>query len=664
MRRQPTGARRWVFFGGKGGNGKTTCAAAHAVRSAEEGRRVLVVSTDPAHSLGDVLGRRLGADPVGVPVRRGALRACELDADRALARWIAERRPALGAILLRGTILDRRDVDRFLELSLPGVDELLGLLEIERLGALDDYDDVVVDTAPTGHTLRLLATPALFLALAQALDAMQERHRILAAAFGRRARRDDAGEALIAELREAGERLRNRLRDRSRTELRWVVLPEEMSVAESTRALDALAAEGIAATDIVVNRLTPPPPSRCALCDGRRRVEARQIDAIRARWGGAVRLWGLSAQDRPPRGIAALRAVAASVTPLAPLRVRRSRPAAPRVGRPAAALPDAVRPAEPTRLLIVGGKGGVGKTTCAATIALAAASEAPDRRILLVSTDPAPSLGDVLGQAIGDMECRIAGGPDNFVAREIDAAREWRVRRARYRESIRQLFEAFTGGAADLTVDRAVVEELLELAPPGIDEVLAMLALREALVPEDGRETTTRRFDLVVVDSAPTGHTLRLLALPEQARDWLRRMMAVLLKYRAVGAFAPVAEELLRLSRGLGDLQRLLTTSSACGFVVVTRAEQLPSLETARLVDWLARHHISRRALIVNAVTPPECARCRSAARREAREIRAFTRRILRTPGGDIVVTDAVAPPPRGVAALRAWQRTWRVFGR
>ncbi|HXH25988.1 MAG TPA: ArsA-related P-loop ATPase, partial [Vicinamibacterales bacterium] len=81
MRRQPTGARRWVFFGGKGGNGKTTCAAAHAVRSAEEGRRVLVVSTDPAHSLGDVLGRRLGADPVGVPVRRGALRACELDAD-------------------------------------------------------------------------------------------------------------------------------------------------------------------------------------------------------------------------------------------------------------------------------------------------------------------------------------------------------------------------------------------------------------------------------------------------------------------------------------------------------------------------------------------------------------------------------------------------------
>jgi anion-transporting ArsA/GET3 family ATPase len=160
----------------------------------------------------------------------------------------------------------------------------------------------------------------------------------------------------------------------------------------------------------------------------------------------------------------------------------------------------------------------------------------------------------------------------------------------------------------------------------------------------------------------PTGHTLRLLALPEQARAWVQQLMAVLLKYRAVGAFAPIAEELLGLSRGLDDLQRLLTTASACG-VVVTRAEQLPSLETARLVEWLARRRVARRALLVNALTPAGCARCRRIAARERREIAAFTRRTGWPRGtGGIVATDAVVPPPRGPAALQAWQGTWRVL--
>ena len=168
---------QYLFFGGKGGTGKTTCAAAAAIAVAERGQHVLVVSTDPAHSLGDVLGRTLTARPSQVPVRRGFLKACELDADRALGRWLADRRPALTTILRRGTFLDRGDVDQFLNLSLPGVDELSGLLEIERLGAEDAYDQVVIDTAPTGHTLRLLATPALFETFARVLERTRARPR-------------------------------------------------------------------------------------------------------------------------------------------------------------------------------------------------------------------------------------------------------------------------------------------------------------------------------------------------------------------------------------------------------------------------------------------------------------------------------------------------------
>lgn len=203
---------------------------------------------------------------------------------------------------------------------------------------------------------------------------------------------------------------------------------------------------------------------------------------------------------------------------------------------PHQSLPAPVRPSRSTRVLIVGGKGGVGKTTCAATLALAIARDAPDRQVLLISTDPAHSIGDVLAQPVGEVGRRIRGGPGNLVAREIDAARGWRERRERYRESIARLFERLNAEAnVDLTVDRAVIEELFELAPPGMDEVVGMLTMIEALLP--GLEATTpgatraaARFDLVIVDSAPTGHTLRLLALPVQAQAWVRQLMAVMLK--------------------------------------------------------------------------------------------------------------------------------------
>ena len=113
---------KYHFFGGKGGVGKTTCAGAAALARAERGHRVLIVSTDPAHSLGDLLDRRLGPAARPVPTRRGALYAAELDADAALARFVGARRGQLARILSRGTYLDDDDIERLLRLALPGVD--------------------------------------------------------------------------------------------------------------------------------------------------------------------------------------------------------------------------------------------------------------------------------------------------------------------------------------------------------------------------------------------------------------------------------------------------------------------------------------------------------------------------------------------------------------
>jgi arsenite-transporting ATPase len=125
-----------VFFGGKGGVGKTTMAAAWAMEEARAGRRVLVVSTDPAHSLGDALGARLSARASSIRAGRSTIHAVELNAPAAYARWLRAHRQALGEAIEHGTWLDREDIDELLELSIPGVDELVGLFEIARLAGM------------------------------------------------------------------------------------------------------------------------------------------------------------------------------------------------------------------------------------------------------------------------------------------------------------------------------------------------------------------------------------------------------------------------------------------------------------------------------------------------------------------------------------------------
>jgi len=257
-------APRLVFFAGKGGVGKTTCSCAFALsavarslaRRDEPARqgRVLLVSTDPAHSLGDALGMRLSSTP-----RRASrnLEAVELDAPRAFKRWLVEhRRPLIDAIE-HGTWLDRQDVDALLDLSIPGVDELVGILEIGRFAArgersegrergpkgrskdADRYDVIVVDTAPTGHTLRLLAAPDTVAAVAAVLDRLQEPHRIIREQLAR-VGRPEASDRLIAMLAEQAHETARRLQDRNETAFHWVTLPEALSLEESADGIAAL----------------------------------------------------------------------------------------------------------------------------------------------------------------------------------------------------------------------------------------------------------------------------------------------------------------------------------------------------------------------------------------------------------------------------------------
>jgi arsenite-transporting ATPase len=457
------------------------------------------------------------------------------------------------------------------------------------------------------------------------------------------------------------------LRDPARATFAWVMLPEALALEESRDAVAARGRARVHVAEIVVNRVIPLPPGPCRLCRERRRSEAGILAQARRSFPG-LPLRVIAARDDEPRGVDRLRRVAPDL-----LAAARAQPAAlaraPRGRRPEkAAEPSPAAPwwlslvAPPScRLLVFGGKGGVGKTSAAAAAALTLARHRPEARVLLLSADPAHSLGDALEARLGDDERRVPRAPPRLRARELDADRALAAARDRYREAVDQLFDALRGRAhLDPAFDRAVVHDLIALAPPGIDELFAMAAVTDAL--SDG---TPEAPAVVVLDTAPTGHALRLLALPGAAREWVQALISVLLKYRDVVGLGRLAQELVEMSRQLRALEALLRDPARAGFVAVTRPGDLPRRETERLLDELGGLGIPVAALLVNAMTPPGCARCRRAAAREEREVRALGRgwRSLTGPDRPMILAPMTAPEPRGVRPLQDWGGTWRRFG-
>lgn len=308
------------------------------------------------------------------------------------------------------------------------------------------------------------------------------------------------------------------------------------------------------------------------------------------------------------------------------------------------------------RLVFFGGKGGVGKTTVAATTAIATAARDASRRILLLSTDPAHSLGDALRVTLGDDEREIPGAPSNLRARELDAPKAFAERRESYRRAVDEFFDGLRGGSRfDPTFDRAIVRDLIDLAPPGIDELFAILTVIDALFAREALH------DLVIVDTAPTGHALRLLELPASAHDWVKAFLSVLLKYREVIPPGKLSADLVELAKGLRLLREVLADPQRCAFVPVTRPAALPRAETERLLDALDEIGLVVPIVVVNGNTPAGCARCRAAAAREEKEVRALAGACRERAGCAMVLAPSIAPPPRGAGPLRDWSETWSI---
>ncbi len=599
---------RLLLFGGKGGVGKTTCAAAAALYLARQHPTCsfLLVSTDPAHSLADCFAG-------SAPLENLTLR--ELDPQESLLRFKARHEEHLRTIALRGTFLDEADLTHLLDLSMPGLDEIMALLEIAAWVKENRHACIVVDTAPAGHTLRLLGLPAIMRQWVATLDTMLAKHRYLARLYRGTCQKDAIDlylEQTVADLTHLGALLH------SPGQCRFVpvMLAEALSIHVTRMLLSELGRLDLPVREVVVNRLHPA-QADCPVCAEWTSRQNVAIDELR-RVFSSYTLWGLPLFLEEVRGTQRLLTVWEQTLPLAAGTVERATMSD--VPRGSAMQPSALGgqqspvsnpaplPATSIKLLLFAGKGGVGKTTLACASALRLAQERSGKEILLFSIDPAHSLAACLGREIGPQEVRVAPGLSVI---ELDAQAEYAHLKQNYADELAGVFERVSGPAGmTLAFDREVMERILDLAPPGLDEVLALTRIVDMM--EQGR------YDLFVLDTAPTGHLLRFLEMPWLIEQWLKTFFALFLKYRDVFWLPRISQMMVALSKRVKAFRRMLIDAKQAALVAVTIPTEMAYAETRDLVAACERLGLAVPLLFVNMVTPASaCPTCSVVRRQE-----------------------------------------------
>ena len=575
-------ANRVILVGGKGGVGKTTTAGAIALALADRGTEVTLISTDPAHSISDVFGSLSHSCSDHLTLE-------EFDARNYADVFFRRIHPALVTLLESGTYLDTADANAFLDLSLPGIDEVMAALRLVDL-VRSSAARIVVDTAPTGHTLRLLQSADILRSWVAAGRAMADKGSAVASQLMRQHVRMP-GEDVLDEIDAYAAAFESEVL----LGAAFVVVTSSGSVvqAETERLQATLRARGVHVAATITNQATS---------------SARDPFAV--------------PQLQDATGCTGLREWAR----------RMGEPSSPSASLlPADTRGNAAQKLSrvQARMVWVAGKGGVGKSTCAAALATMFAEA---RTVRIASTDPAGSLGEVFGVSINETDTLVAPG---LYARQIDASAQFERMRSDYRAAVERVFESL-GLERAVALDRHVIEALFDFAPPGIDEIIALIDVMEHV--DD--------YDVTVIDSAPTGHFLRLLEMPDIALEWVHALMRLLVKYHALASLDALAQDLLAFSKRLRQLKLDLSTPETTAVYVVTLAQPMVTAETQRLCAALEHASISVAAVIVNRANDDDMHAVRQAFGSSA---------IIRAPdnGAEII----------GPTALRTFLTRWETLG-
>ena len=576
--------RRWatpfVFFTGKGGVGKTTIAASSAVALADRGARVLIVSTDPASNLGDVYGLEVGSDPQQVPGVEG-LEVMDIDPEEA-AEAFRERvvGPYRGMLPASAIATMEEQLAGACTVEIAAFDQFTGLLADPAVR--ERYDHVMFDTAPTGHTLRLLSLPAAWTGF---IDESPQGASCLGPLAGLEQQQSRYQAALES------------LADGEVTTVALVSRPEVSALAEAARAGSELAELGIANQRLLLNGVLLADPAGDATAIA---IRDRQQQA----WASRPAALSALAMTEVPlvpstlTGVAALRALVRPDQAVDVLAAEADDALPVLVADTVRSLVDDVEGAGHGVLMTMG-KGGVGKTTVAAAVAVALADRG--HRVILSTTDPAAHIDRAVGNA-----------PDGLELQRIDPV----VETARYSQEV-------LDAAGELDEDgRALLEE--DLRSPCTEEIAVFRAFARTMAQADEA--------FVVLDTAPTGHTLLLL----DASSAYHQQLA--------STTGEVADEVRTLLPRLRDPEQVR-------IAIVTLPESTPILEATRLVEDLQRAGIEPYGWLVNASLAATGTRhplLADRARQEARQIARVADRTDR-----LYVASWRAEAPEGTERLR-----------
>ncbi|MDT7946606.1 MAG: ArsA family ATPase, partial [Cyanobacteriota bacterium PSP.bin.10] len=602
------------LFSGKGGVGKTTltCALARQLAQVDPQRRLLLMSTDPAHSLGDVL--QISVTDVAQPLPdRPNLQVRALQAEILLQSFRQTYGPALELIAERGSWFGREDLLPIWDLAWPGVDELMAILEVNRLLAREEVDTVILDTAPTGHTLRLLELPDFLDNLLAVFATFQAKHREIAQALTGTYRPDEA-DAFLAQLQRELEGGKARLTNPESTSAWLVMIPEQLSVAETRRFCQQLQSRRVPIGGLLVNQVlflgentsqsSLPTALPSSLYLARQQEQRRVLKALQEELPG-YSIWVCPYQLQEPVGLAALDELVQQLRPLPevllelegiPEQKAESQEKRKSLfstlfpsfkGIPS--LPDFLT--QGIRLVLVGGKGGVGKTTVAGALAWTLAKRHPDKQLLLVSIDPAHSLGDLFQTKLGQDPIPLL---PNLLGQEVDAAVVLEQFRQDYLEEVAAILAGEGTAGVEVQYDPQAWRQLLQMPPPGLDEVMALLSVL--------RQETSGQFDLVVLDTAPTGHLLRFLQMPQALEGWVSLALKLWLKYRDVVGRSEWAQRMRELLAQVRQLRQQLQDPQFVTFIPVFNPEQAVLAETERLLAELDALGIPHPYAVLNRV--------------------------------------------------------------
>jgi arsenite-transporting ATPase len=556
---------KFYFFSGKGGVGKTTMSVASAIHYAQSGLKTLIITTDPASNLADVFEQEIGGDVIAIQ-RTNNLFAMELDPDKATAEYKARTLAPLKDLLPAESLAVLEE-----QLNSPCTSEMATFERFTDFVQESTFDVVIFDTAPTGHTLRLLQLPLEWSNVIQ--EASQD---------GSSGQTCIGPAAALADSKEKFDKALQIMRDKEHTSYVFVLRAEETSIYEVKRTLNELKDIGIDSYKLIVNGILPEEFCDHPLLAMRFIKQQELLKQIQTTFLYETRLIWLQASDIV--GIEKLKQIATQLWEK-PVYLEDYEESQTQVNRNTVGakithtfphtspniLVKLIPQKNGTRKIFFAGKGGVGKSSVASATALWLAEKG--YKTLLLTTDPASHLAQIFEQNISDKPTALEGTSNLFVT-YIDT-----------KKATQEYKDKILSEARDKYDEKRLLAIKEELDSPCTEEMATFEKFIEYAANKD--------YQIIVFDTAPTGHTLRLLELPV---EWNKQL--------EIKTFVSMDEtEVDKVTKSkFSDVIAMLQDPQQTTFSLVMYPEKTPIEEAARAMKELESIGIPVGLVVANMV--------------------------------------------------------------